>query len=107
MANGCGVCDVHGAGCGAQAGVVIAGMLAGPVMPGSGAKPTGLPIPLLIGVMEAPMGLTNGSVESEPNTVLCAFREVVRSGKLVAAVTGTAPGLSNCWNCACSRSTLC
>jgi len=96
MANGCGVCDVHGAGCGAQAGVVIAWMPAGRVIPGSGARPAGLPIPLLKGVKEPPTGLTNGSMESEPYTVLCAFREVVRSGKLVAAVTGTAPGLSNC-----------
>ena len=74
MANGCGVCDVHGACCGAQAGVLIAGMPAGRVIPGSGARLAGLPIPLLKGVKEAPIGLIIGSVESEPNTVLCAFR---------------------------------
>jgi len=109
MANGCGICEFHGAGCGTQAGVVGAssGLAGLAVIPGSGVKPIGLAIPLLRGAKEAPIGLANGSVESESITVACAFREVVRSGKLVGVVTETVPGLSNCWNWACSRSIFC
>ena len=56
MANGCGFWETHGGGCGAQAGVAN-GCGPGVVIPGSGFKPAGLPMPLLNGVNDAPAGL--------------------------------------------------
>ena len=59
--KGCGVCNNHGGGCGAQDGETADDCeLAGPAMPGKDDKPAGLPIPLLSGANEAPAGFTVG-----------------------------------------------
>ena len=98
MENGRGVGDSHGGGCGAQEGGVTGWALACRVIEGNGAEPVGLFIPLLKGTNEAPIGSANGWVESESDKTVCALREVVSSGAVVAAVAGVEPGLSNCMN---------
>ena len=102
MTNGCGACDIHGAGCGAQAGAVEGVMMACRVIVGSGVKLAGSPIPLLKGANEAPIGLTSGWVESETGGANCALEEVALSDalaeKVVAAVMGADFGSSNCLN---------
>ena len=59
--KGCGVCDNHGGGFGAQAGGGAGDcQLVEPAMPGKGVNPDGLPIALLNGAKEAPTGFTTG-----------------------------------------------
>jgi len=89
--------DNHGGGCGAQAGEATGWTAVGWVMEGSGARPAGLPMPLLKGAKEAPMGLANGAEESEFSQPVCGLKEGVSSGAVTAAA-GVELGFSNCMN---------
>ena len=101
MANGCGPCDNHGAGCGVQLGMT-AGCEMGVTIPGNGVKPAGIPIPLLNGVNDAPAGFG-----ANAGCVRFGSMGTMGAEKTLPSTADAGLGASNCRNrsiaASCSR----
>ena len=109
IANGCGVSDNQGGGCGPQAPADGGDVKLRLQMPGNFGISAGLPIPLFKGVNDAPIGVNADWPKPEPSAVCGRDIFMPLNEGVVAAAVDEEPGLSNCLNrsmfICCSRVT--